>query len=58
MIKIDIDMPKGCWTCPYFRSNWNKPRCTAKSQAGRKILKYWNLGDTRKKWCPLIEVKK
>lgn len=57
MIQIDIPMPKGCWTCPYYRSGWNESVCGAKSQKGRKINNTWNLGYARQKWCPIKEVK-
>ena len=50
-------MPKGCWTCPYYKSGRNESVCVAKSQRGRKINKTWNLGDARQKWCPIKEVK-
>jgi len=56
MIQIDISMPKGCWTCPYYKSGRNESVCVAKSQRGRKINKTWNLGDARQKWCPIMEV--
>ena len=55
MIKIDIQMPKGCWSCPYYKSDRYEPVCVAKSQRGRKINKTWNLGDARQKWCPIKE---
>ena len=58
MIQIDISMPKGCWTCPYYRSVWNASVCGAKSQKGRKLSKTWNLEDARQKWCPIKEVKR
>lgn len=59
MIKIDIDMPKGCWSCPYWfhdkgQSEW---KCRAKSQKGRLFYRTYNLDDERQPWCPLIEVK-
>jgi len=51
MIQIDIPMPKGCWSCPYFRF----ARCMAKSRTGRKIKNTRNLDDKKQKWCPLKE---
>ena len=56
MIQIDIPMPKGCWTCPYYRSVWAVPLCGAKSQKGRKLSRTWNLEEARQKWCPIKEV--
>ena len=56
MIQIDIPMPKGCWTCPYYRSGWNESVCGAKSQKGKKLSRTWNLEDERQKWCPIMEV--
>ena len=55
MIQIDIPMPKGCWSCPYFHYDLGKEKCVAKSRTGRKIHKTWNLGDKRQEWCPLKE---
>lgn len=55
MIQIDIPMPKGCWTCPYYKSDIGQTRCMAKSRTGRLIDKTWNLGDARQKWCPIKE---
>lgn len=57
MIKIDISMPKGCWSCPYYRSGWNESVCVAKSQKGKKLSRTLNLENARQKWCPIKEVK-
>lgn len=61
MIQIDISMPNGCWTCPYYKTYYKSGRsetvCGAKSQKGRKINNTWNLGHARQKWCPIKEVK-
>lgn len=59
MIQIDIPMPKGCYTCPYWfywkgQTNW---KCRAKSQKGRKFYRIYNLDDCRQPWCPLKEVE-
>lgn len=52
----NMEMPKGCATCPYCDRAWNKPKCKAKSVQGRFMEQRLNLDRTRQKWCPLVPV--
>lgn len=56
MIQIDIPMPEGCDSCPFFRGNWKELRCMAKSRHGKKLDKTMKLYDTKQPWCPIKKV--
>jgi hypothetical protein len=59
MIQIDMEMPKGCWSCPLKLGSDHYYRC---SYLGKYIdppgylVKNWATTE-RLKDCPLIEVK-
>ena len=50
MIKIDIDMPKECGTCPLQHDEMEYCKIDALK---RMVYEYYS---KRPEWCPLIEV--
>ena len=50
MIKIDIDMPKSCYDCPFNSRIFGFDWCCI------KIEYSWTETGDKPNWCPLIEV--
>lgn len=50
MIKIDMEMPKGCWDCPCYNDDYEL--CKAK----KRILNWIEYLKGKPDWCPWIEV--
>ena len=49
MIKINIDMPKSCWECPFNSSMFGFDWCCI------KIEYSWTETGKKPEWCPLEE---
>ena len=56
MIKIDMQMPKDCIHCPFFRGSYNWGACVASEPDGLYFGGEWP-DSYRHSRCPLREVE-
>ena len=60
MIKIDMEMPEGCWSCPFKYGSYEFYKCPYLNRVidpPGYLVKNW-ARTSRLRDCPLIEVEK